>query len=130
MQTVVKDGQWRSLVRNGKNILARKTGQGLDQFFTVNESTGVVLQQTKGETQLHLHRYDAYGKPLQRHPIDDTVFTWNQELTEPETGLTYLRHRFHHPQLRRFITRDSVHVDNRYAYATADPVNYTDPTGT
>ncbi len=129
MQTVVKDGQWRSLVRNGKNILARKTGQGLDQFFMVNESTGVVLQQTKGETQLHLHRYDAYGKPLQRHPIDDTVFTWNQELTEPETGLTYLRHRFHHPQLRRFITRDSVHVDNRYAYAHGDPVNYTDPTG-
>ena len=129
MQTVVKDGQWRSLVRNGKNILARKTGQSLDQFFMVNESTGVVLQQTKGETQLHLHRYDAYGKPLQRHPIDDTAFTWNQELTEPETGLTYLRHRFHHPQLRRFITRDSVHVDNRYAYTHGDPVNHTDPTG-
>ena len=129
MQTVIKNGQWRSLVRHGKSIVGRQTDQGLDQFFKVNESTGAVLQQTKDKTQLHLHRYDAYGKPLQNHSIDDTDFTWNQELTEPETGLTYLRHRFHHPELRRFITRDNVHVDNRYAYAHGDPVNYIDPTG-
>ncbi len=129
MQTVVKNGQWRSLVRHGKTILGRRTDQGLDQFFKVNESTGAVLQKTTADTQLHLYRYDAYGKPLQNNPTDDTDFTWNQELTEPETGLTYLRHRFHHPQLRRFITRDNVHVDNRYAYANGDPVNYTDPTG-
>ena len=129
MQSVVKDGQWRSLVRHGTSIVGRQTEQGLDQFFKVNESTGVVLQQAKGETLLHLHRYDAYGKPLQHNPTDDTDFTWNQELTEPETGLTYLRHRFHHPQLRRFITRDSKAVDNRYAYTHGDPVNYIDPTG-
>ena len=129
MQTVVKDGQWRSLVRHGNSIVGRQTNQGFDQFFKVNESTGVVLQQAKGETQLSLHRYDAYGKPLQRNQTDDTDFTWNQELTELETGLTYLRHRFHHPELRRFITRDNVHIDNRYAYAHGDPVNYADPTG-
>ncbi len=129
MQTVVKNGQWRSLVRHGSSIVGRQTDQGLDQFFKVNESTGVVLQQAKNETQLHLHRYDAYGKPLQRNPKDDTDFTWNQELKEPETGLTYLRHRFHHPELRRFITRDNVHLDNRYAYAHGDPINYIDPTG-
>ena len=129
MQTVVKDGQWRSLVRYGNSIVGRQTEQGLDQFFKVNESTGVVLQQAKDQTQLHLHRYDAYGKPLQRNPTEDTDFTWNQELTEPETGLTYLRHRFHHPELRRFITRDNMHIDNRYAYAHGDPINYIDPTG-
>ncbi len=129
MLTVVKNGQWRSLVRHGKSIVGSQTGQSLDQFFKVNESTGAVLQQDQGETQLHLHRYDAYGKPLQRKSIADTEFTWKQELTEPETGLTYLRHRFHHPQLRRFITRDNVPVDNRYAYAHGDPVNYIDPTG-
>ena len=129
MQTVVKDGQWRSMIRHGNNIVGRQTDQGLDQFFKINESTGAVLQQAKGETRLHLHRYDAYGKPLQHNPTADTDFTWNQELTEPETGLTYLRHRFHHPQLRRFISRDNVHVDNRYAYAHGDPVNYIDPTG-
>ncbi len=129
IQTVVKDGQWQSLVRHGKSIVARQAGQGLDQFFLVNESTGAVLRQDKGEAQLSLHRYDAYGKPLQNNPADDTDFTWKQELSEPETGLTYLRHRFHHPQLRRFITRDNLHIDNRYAYAHGDPVNYIDPTG-
>ncbi len=129
MQTVVKNGQWHSLVRHGNSIVGRQTNQGLDQFFKANESTGAVLQQSKGETQLRLHRYDAYGKPLQHSLTDDTDFTWNQELTEPETGLTYLRHRFHHPELRRFITRDNVHVDNRYAYTHGDPVNYIDPTG-
>ena len=129
IQTLVKDGQWRSLVRHGKSIIGRQTDTGLDQFLKVNESTGMVLQQAKGKTQLHLHRYDAYGKPLQHHRANDTDFTWNQELTEPETGLTYLRHRFHHPDLRRFITRDTLHVDNRYAYTHGDPVNYIDPTG-
>ncbi len=129
IQTVLKDGQWRSLVRHGKGIVGRQTDQGLDQFFQVNESTGAVLQQAKGETQLHLHRYDAFGKALKQTPAGDTDFTWNQELTEPETGLTYLRYRFHHPELRRFISRDSVHVDNRYAYTHGDPVNYLDPTG-
>ena len=129
MQTLVKDGQWRSLVRHGKSIVGRQTEQGLDQFLKVNESTGVVLQHTKGATKLSLHRYDAYGKPLQRNQTNDTEFTWNQELTEPETGLTYLRHRFHHPELRRFITRDNLHIDNRYAYAHGDPINYVDPMG-
>ncbi len=129
MQTVVKDGQWHSLVRHGSSILGRQTAEGLDQFFKVNESTGAVLQQAKGEAQFQLHRYDAYGKPLQHHRTGDTDFTWNQELNEPDTGLIYLRHRFHHPELRRFITRDNVHVDNRYAYTHGDPVNYSDPTG-
>ena len=129
IQTVEKNGQWRSLVRHGKSIVGRQTDQGLDQFFLINESTGAVLQQAKDETQLRLHRFDAYGKPLQRSRADDTDFTWNQELTEPETGLTYLRHRFHNPQLRRFITRDNLPVDNRYAYAHGDPVNHIDPTG-
>ena len=129
IQTVVKDGQWRSLVRHGQGIVGRQIDQGLDQFFKVNESTGAALQQANGKTQLRLHRYDAYGKPLQRNSNADIDFTWNQELNEPETGLTYLRHRFHHPELRRFITRDNVPVDNRYAYAHGDPVNYIDPTG-
>ena len=128
-QTVIKDGQLRSLVRHGQNIVARQTGQGLDQFFIVNESTGAVLQQTKEQTQLHLHRYDAYGKPLQRNQKDDTDFTWNQELYDPTTHLTYLRYRFYNPELRRFITLDNKAVDNRYAYAHGDPANYIDPTG-
>ncbi len=129
IQTVFKDGQWRALVRHGKGIVGRQTVQGMDQFFKANESTSAVLQHAKGETQLHLHRFDAYGKPLEHNPTVDTDFTWNQELTEPETGLTYLRHRFHHPELRRFITRDNRPIDNRYAYAHGDPVNYIDPTG-
>ena len=129
IQTVLRDGQWRSLVRHGKNILGRQTDQSLDQFFKVNESTGAVLQQNKGETQLQLQRYDAYGKPLQHYATDTTDFSWDQELNDPHTELTYLRHRFHNPELRRFITRDSKAVDNRYAFAHSDPINYIDPTG-
>ncbi len=127
VQTVVKNRQWRSLVRHGSSIVGRQTDQGLDQFFRVNESTGALLQPAKGETQLH--RYDAYGKPLQSQLTDDTDFTWNQELNDPNTQLTYLRHRFYSPPLRRFIARDNQAVDNRYAYALANPVNNIDPSG-
>ncbi len=134
IQTVYKDNQWSSLIRHGSGIIGVQTDTGMDQLFKLNQSTGAILQLDKqGDTAFSLNHYDAYGKPLYPHDpkgqraIAD--FGWNQELTEPNTQLTYLRHRFYHPTLRRFITRDSMPVDNRYAYAHANPVNYIDPTG-
>ncbi|MDQ0110641.1 RHS repeat-associated protein [Paenibacillus harenae] len=51
-------------------------------------------------------------------------------------GLVYMRARYYHVQLKRFLNRDVIRGDvsdgqtfNRYAYVNGDPVNYIDPLG-
>ncbi|MDQ0114022.1 RHS repeat-associated protein [Paenibacillus harenae] len=51
-------------------------------------------------------------------------------------GLVYMRARYYHVQLKRFLNRDVRRGDltdgqtfNRYAYVNGDPVNYIDPLG-
>jgi RHS repeat-associated protein len=51
-------------------------------------------------------------------------------------GLNYLRARYYHPQLRRFLSQDSVLGDvtvpatlNRYAYTRGNPIGFIDPQG-
>ena len=133
IQTVSQNHRFSTLLRSGAEIIAVQTEQaGTDQLFKLNQSTGATLQQgDRGETHFNLHRYDAYGKPLDPNHVKGVsgYFGWNQELTEPRTHLTYLRHRFYSPLLRRFISRDDIAVDNRYAFARGNPVNYVDPSG-
>lgn len=131
--TLFKDNEWYSLVRMDHSIIGRSSDRGMDQLFKANQSTGAILALTEaGSTRFDLLQYDGYGKQTgfsagDKRPIES--FGWNQELTETNVGLIYLRHRFYHPDLRRFITRDSFDVDNRYAYASGNPVNTMDPTG-
>ncbi|MFF6984434.1 RHS repeat-associated core domain-containing protein, partial [Streptomyces sp. NPDC008343] len=51
--------------------------------------------------------------------------------TDTETGLLYLKTRYYNPTLTAFHTLDSAEAGmlNLYTYATADPINHTDPTG-
>jgi RHS repeat-associated protein len=51
-------------------------------------------------------------------------------------GLYYMRARYYHPELKRFLNRDVLKGDilegqtlNRYAYVNGDPVSYVDPLG-
>ena len=51
-------------------------------------------------------------------------------------GLYYMRARYYHTELKRFLNRDVVRGDitdgqtfNRYAYVNGDPVRYVDPLG-
>ncbi len=133
IQTVYKDNLWHSFIRQDKSIIGVKTDQGMGQAFTANQSMGAYLHLLGiGDISFEAQQYDAYGKVLNKKKNQDTVlneFGWNQELNNPDLGLTYLKHRFYSPELRRFISRDSLNVDNRYAYVFANPVNYIDPTG-
>ena len=80
--------------------------------------------------------YGPYGQPLTSNtslPINGKSYI-NQRY-DAESGLLYLHARYADPHLGRFITPDTwdpilAGVDiNRYAYASNDPVNYSDPNG-
>ena len=117
-----------TLIRRQHQIIASLNNQGASQFFLANKSTGALLD-AKGEFS-HTD-YTAYGQPNKElgQPNSIADFGWNQEYTDPNAQLTYMQSRFYHNQFKLFISRDSIRVDNRYAYANGNPIMFTDPSG-
>lgn len=122
---------WTSFLFNGQQRLgAYEQNQQAVYYVTANGSTGATVT---GETTNGLD-YQPYGSP-QTHTQSSTSlpadksFTWNQEYVDPATGLVYLRTRHYNPQLRRFMSRDTMPLYNRYAFGNGDPINMIDPTG-
>ncbi len=130
-QSVVTNGKLHDYIQLGnKYVGVLRKGVG-EQLFIANQSTTARLSVDANKEQTtRFYHYEGYGKSLDKNqesaPGD---FHWNQELKDKATELVYLRHRFYHPQLKRFISRDDQHVDNRYAYALANPIDFVDPEG-
>ena len=80
--------------------------------------------------------YDAWGTLRSESGPQDSSFDYAGEQRDEETGLIFLRSRYYHPGLGRFVSRDgyggqdfSPQSWNRYAYTENDPVNSIDPDG-
>lgn len=111
----------------GERVAAYETNQSPFYYIAANGSTLLTEEESGGFTGLN---YDAYGSVLNNARIDENKsFTWNQEYSDPTTGLVYLRSRFYNPSLMSFITMDSHPMDNRYGYCNGNPINLIDPTG-
>ena len=133
VQTVDKNKKRHDYIRYGNRFLGTLKGDGGEHLFTSNRSTGARLRvDEKGKQAVDLFKYEGYGQS--QSPVDEDSgssadFLWNQEFRDDKTGLVYLRHRFYHPELRRFVKRDDQNIDNLYAYAAANPVQFIDPLG-
>ncbi len=133
VQTVKKDNKLHDYIRYGNSFLGTLTACGGEHLFTSNHSTGARLwMDERGKQALNVFKYEGYGQT--QNPVDEksgssTDFLWNQEFHDKKTGLVYLRHRFYHPELRRFIKRDNQKIDNLYTYAAANPIEFVDPMG-
>ncbi|KAI0412558.1 hypothetical protein F5X98DRAFT_391821 [Xylaria grammica] len=103
-------------------ILAQREKDGAIVFLESRNSTVMVL----GSTETTTYAYDSYGNTASAAPR----FGWQQELSDPEEGLVYLRSRFYQPDNMSFLTMDgSPDQENRYAYCKGDPINASDPDG-
>jgi RHS repeat-associated protein len=79
--------------------------------------------------------YRPYGDLLSSAGSADTAYDFTGEWRD-NTGLIYLRARYYEPTVGRFISRDPWQGDlftpmsyNLWAYAYANPLRYTDPSG-
>jgi RHS repeat-associated protein len=73
--------------------------------------------------------YDAYGSQPEEQLAHGPLFSWKQQFTDPTNQLVYLRSRFYHPGLMRFMSMDSYPVPNRYAFGNGNPIDRADPSG-
>ena len=130
--SVFKNQQHYDFIRhNGKSLMTLTAGKSNgEQLFLTNQSTGARLHvDEKGKASSTVYTYEGYGRPITEAGHSESNFLWNQELRESATGLVYLKNRFYHPELKRFISRDHRKVENRYSYAHANPVTFIDPMG-
>jgi RHS repeat-associated protein len=79
--------------------------------------------------------YDPFGNTISSMGSDSSIFNYAGQQTDT-SGLQYLRARYYDPSAGRFVGRDTWQGDsyqpisyNLWAYANANPVLYTDPTG-
>ncbi len=131
--TVVKNHKRYDFIQYQKKYLAALSKEGSNHIFTANQSTAARLGlNKKGHKTAAVYAYEGYGMTKSTNDIGTnpmTDFLWNQEYAEEITGLIYLKKRFYHPELRRFVSPDYLQVDNRYSYADANPIAFVDPMG-
>ena len=95
--------------------------------IALTNSTGVIIERLGYTPWGSVNRRTTLtGTPLDT-PFLYTGFFGTQ--TDP-TGLHYLRARYYHPRIARFLNSDPARDgSNWYAFANGNPVNFGDPTG-
>ena len=105
----------------GPNLID-KAGNGLAEPFSHSITTG-------GQDAIVYERPDPRVTPTSTL---DNLASFHGHITDPATGLVYMRNRWMDPEIGRFITADRLgFVDgpSEYAFAGNDPVNKRDPLG-
>ncbi|KAK6337252.1 hypothetical protein TWF730_002659 [Orbilia blumenaviensis] len=117
----------RSLFSDSDHIIATyDKAKPATYYFEKQGSTALLLK----EDQATILDYKTYGELSATAEVDPhSSFGFCQELLDGSSGLVYLRSRFYDPKTMAFISQDSQHVENRYAYCAGDPINFIDPSG-
>ncbi|MBN9685004.1 MULTISPECIES: RHS repeat-associated core domain-containing protein [unclassified Corallococcus] len=112
------------------SLRASRQVQGSDALALLHDQSHVVA--TLAGKTLAGDRFSAYGETdggPGDFTLQDNPFGFKGEYRDAESGLVYMRARYYDPGLKRFISRDSVPLFNRYDYADGNPVMMSDPTG-
>jgi RHS repeat-associated protein len=112
--------------------LIAETDDGGSTFFYLSDGLGSTSDVVESDGDVaNTYTYDVWGalRGSSGSVANQFDFTGEQADHYANRGLVYLRARFYDPALGRFLSRDRLPAENRYAYVTNNPVNYIDPSG-
>ncbi|MBA4531310.1 RHS repeat-associated core domain-containing protein [Brevibacillus halotolerans] len=133
-----EDGSPKAYYVYGQGLIGREDAQGnyLSYHMDMRGSTTMLSDWSGRITDRY--SYGVYGELEQHEGTTSQPFCYNGRdgvMTDPN-GLYYMRARYYHPGLKRFLNRDILPGDvtegqtfNRFAYVNGDPVGFIDPLG-
>ena len=114
-------------------------------LFTKNLQGDIIGIYDESGSLVAEYKYDAWGRsygmsyyPESKYIADANPFRYRGYYYDTETGFYYLNSRYYDPQIKRFISADSLgylgangdlNSYNLYAYCSNNPVMYVDPNG-
>ena len=107
---------------------------GLVNYYHYDQNGNTIALTDSAGTVTGRTTYSPYGERTQSTGTLDTPFLWQGALgvqTDP-IGLLYMRARYYHPRLGRFISEDPLMLaagPNAYLYAGGNPISRGDPSG-
>ena len=118
----------------GLGRISQQSGSTAEYFL--GDALGSVRQLVDNTGEVTLTKsYAPYGEVLSSAGSGSSTFAFTGE-QQDASGLTYLRARYYNPADGRFLSRDTWEGDenqpityNKWTYANANPVMYTDPSG-
>ena len=129
---------------SGANLLAVNIDGKYYTYVRNIQNDIIALVDASGKTVVN-YAYDSWGKLLSiTGSLKDTVgvqnpFRYRVYYYDNETGMYYLKNRYYDPELRRFISADTVttatasmetlHNRNLYAYCGENPLTRNDDEG-
>ncbi|HKV29950.1 MAG TPA: RHS repeat-associated core domain-containing protein [Candidatus Dormibacteraeota bacterium] len=105
--------------------------RGAASYYYLQNFQGSVTGLTDGSgTVAATYSADAFGVPTSPQASVTNPFTYTGREYDAKSGLYYNRARYYEPTTGSFISQDPIKSGQRYGYATGDPVDFTDPSGT
>ncbi|WP_231394742.1 RHS repeat-associated core domain-containing protein [Micromonospora sp. CNB394] len=111
---------------------------GTDTAFVLDGLGTPVAAVKANGTLAATYKYDPYGNATTTDETNlgaSNLVRYTGGIYDQSTGFTKFGQRWYNPQQGRFTQQDSLSFigspdhGNRYAYASGNPINYTDPTG-
>jgi RHS repeat-associated protein len=122
----------------GLGLLGEETDGAYQAYHFDLRGSTVALTDATGKV-LERFQYTPYGGLVSHSPaMVKTPFLFNGQygVMTDATGLYYMRARYYHPEIRRFVNQDVLLGEvaegqtlNRFAFVTGEPVSYVDPFG-
>ncbi len=127
---------------SGTTPIANRITGGIDKFFAFSDSTGTYVPVTDAQGSVFAlanssgnlttqYVYDPFGSTSISGAANSNPFQYTGRENDGN-GLYYYRARYYSPIFGRFISEDPLHFAggvNFYAYASDNPINFTDPLG-
>ena len=142
----VTNGKETSFVYDSGADLVAMIYEGKYYFYVKNLQGDIVSIVDESGTAIVNYSYDSWGRLLQiEGSKKDTIgilnpFRYRGYYYDTETGMYYLKNRYYDPEIRRFISADTMegitasmetlHNRNLYSYCNGNPLTRKDYNGT